>query len=231
VRLLTVTCFIASLAMGYLEHGDRQSALALSVVEWSQRIGIPLWAIAAIGAVGFMMMAMILGTQDTSADRPVSARPQRHPSASDRPPLRAAITSPPPAPLAADQTVDPQDPDWRAKVRTLAQELELGQGARITLDLGATSPIILILEHMAPGRAKRSIATIGTLIAAIPTPPRLKVVFDHCPKAGAPRHHQVSGALAQALDRGQYRVVSHVDEVDVIFHHPHPAWSAPVLNT
>ena len=65
----------------------------------------------------------------------------------------------------------------------------------------------------------------------IPTPPRLKVVFDHCPQAGVPRHHQVAGALAQAIPRGQFRVVSHVDTVDVMFLHPDPAWSAPVLNS
>ena len=109
--------------------------------------------------------------------------------------------------------------------------MDLGKGARISIEMDTTTPITLHLEHLSPAHCKRAITASGSLISVIPVPPRLKVIFDHCPQAGVPRHHQVAGALSKVLPRGHFRVVSHVDTVDVMFLHPDSAWSAPILNS
>lgn len=127
--------------------------------------------------------------------------------------------------MDATKTIGTQDPDWREKVRALANELQLGQGARITMDLTNKTPLTLHLEHLSPVHCKRAVAATAVLISMIPVPPRLKVAFSHCPQTGVPRHHQVAGALSQILPRSQFRVVSHVDTVDVMFLHPDPSWS------
>lgn len=223
MKWLAVLCFVAALALGALEHLDRTSSQALTIVEWGQRLGVPLFAIAGIAGLAAMVMGMLgtKGTNHTSAS-PRSPIQQKRAA---RPPLSEANTLVPPDTIDENKTVSSAQPDWRAQARALAQDLDLGKGARLTFDLGTTSPITLHLEHLSPAHCKRAIAGTGSLLSVIPTPPRLKVIFDHCPVAGVPRHHQVAGALAQVLPRGDFRVVSHVDTVDVMFHRPDPAWS------
>jgi len=233
MKQLAGLCFLAAVILGALEHLDRTSAMALTVVEWSQRLGVPLFAIATILGVAALVFDLLGRSQSKTSQRP---RAGRQPSSSHSPgrtaraPLHDAATLPPVDSIDPDKTVSSRSSDWREEVRALAQSLELGKGARITIDLSTTSPITLHLEHLSPAHCKRAIAGVGSLISVIPVPPRLKVIFDHCPQAGVPRHHQVAGALAQILPRGHFRVVSHVDAVDVMFLHPDPAWGAPVRN-
>ena len=212
-------CFALALALGALEYADRTSTAALTVVEYSQRIGVPLFTVLL--AVG--VIALLRGLLKAPAGHHTPR--SRAATSAARPPLRDASTLPPPMSITPEQHVSSGEADWQASVRTLAQALDLDQGARLTLDLEAATPITLHLEHLSPSHCKRAITSVGALITAIPMPPRLKVVFNHCPKAGAPRHHQVAGALAQTMPRGHFRVVSHVDAVDVMFLQPDPVWS------
>lgn len=234
MKQLAGLCFVAAVILAALEHVDRTSATALTVVEWSQRLGMPLFSIAIILGTVALVVGMFGSTKksrrSTTQSRTTYGRAEPQTQAT-RPALREAGTLPPIGPMNPDKTISPRAHDWRGQVRSLANDLELGKGARITIDLSTTTPITLHLEHLSPAHCKRAIAGTGSLISVIPIPPRLKVVFDHCPEAGVPRHHQVAGALAQVLPRSHFRVVSHVDTVDVMFHHPDPAWSAPVLNS
>jgi len=219
MRQLSALCFVAAAALWWLENADRTSSTALSVVEWSQRLGIPLFAIVLVAGVALLVMGASKGASKPT--RRTSSRPSGAPR-SAKPPTPSAI--------GASESLSTLDPRWQDKVRSMAQALELGKGARMTIDLSTTTPLTLHLEHLSPAHCKRAIAAVGSLVNAIPTPPRLKVVFDHCPNAGAPRHHQVAGALSQAMPRSQFRVVSHVDIVDVMFLHPDAAWSTLETN-
>jgi hypothetical protein len=223
MKQLAGLCLVLAAVLGALEHLDRSSALALTVVEWSQRLGVPLFVLATIGALAFMVIAMLQG--DPSPPRPAPAPKTRPAPRTSRPPLRQASTLPPIDPIDPDKAVSVRDPAWQDKVRALANELQLGKGARITMDLSNKAPFTLHLEHLSPAHCKRAVTGTAGLISMIPVPPRLQVVFSHCPEAGVPRHHQVAGAISQVLPRSQFRVVSHVDTVDVMFLHPDPAWS------
>jgi hypothetical protein len=223
MKQLAGICLVLAALLGALEHLDRSSALALTVVEWSQRLGVPLFVLATIGGLACMVLAMFKG--DPSKQKRVPAPKTRPAARAPRPPLRQASTLPPIDPIDPDKTVSTRDPDWREKVRALANDLQLSKGARITMDLNNMAPFVLHLEHLSPAHCKRAVTATAGLISVIPIPPRLQVVFSHCPQAGVPRHHQVAGALGQILPRGQFRVVSHVDTVDVMFLHPDPAWA------
>jgi hypothetical protein len=223
MKQLAGLCLVFAALLGALEHLDRSSALALTVVEWSQRLGVPLFVLAIIGGLGFMVIARLQG--GPSPPRRAPAPKTRPAPPASRPPLRQASTLPPIDPIDPEKTVSVRDPDWRDKVRALANDLQLGKGARITMDLNNKAPFILHLEHLSPVHCKRAVTRTAGLISVIPVPPRLQVVFSHCPQIGVPRHHQVAGALSQVLPRSQFRVVSHVDTVDVLFLHPDPAWS------
>jgi hypothetical protein len=212
MKMLSALCFLIAAGLAALEHADRTSATALTIVEWSQRLGVPLYAIASIAGVMLALTGML---KRTSKPDPIQRRLQ---PAAPRP----VQTTPQQVPL---RSVEPDALDWQGQVRFLANELELGRGARLTMDTATTSPFTLHLEHLSPAHCKRAITALGTMVIAIPTPPRLKIIFDHCPKGGAPRHHQVAGSLAQVMPRGNFKVVSHIDTVDVIFLNPAPEWS------
>ena len=55
MKQLAGLCFLAAVILGALEHLDRTSAMALTVVEWSQRLGVPLFAIATILGVAALV--------------------------------------------------------------------------------------------------------------------------------------------------------------------------------
>ncbi len=237
MKKLGAICLVAAVVLGWLEHMDRASAIALTTVEWSQRIGIPLYALATLLGIVLLVAGILTGPQKST--QPIRRTPYTRSAArgphskqnTTAPSLHDAATLPPLDDICINATVSARDTDWRSQVRALAQDLQLGKGARVTIDMTTTTPITLHLEHLSPSHCKRAISAMGSLVTAIPTPPRMKIVFDHCPETGGPRHHQVAGALSQTVARGQFRVVSHVDAVDVMFLHPDPAWSAPILHS
>jgi hypothetical protein len=94
----------------------------------------------------------------------------------------------------------------------------------MTFHLGRPCPIMLSLDQAPSERCRRAISILGAWLATIPSPPRVRIIFDHCPEGGSPRHHQVAGALSQHLNRGDFKTMRDIDAVDVMFHHADPRW-------
>ncbi len=121
-------------------------------------------------------------------------------------------------------TLDPGS-DWLQRAKARAKSIAFPSGSRLLIDTSLPCPVELRLEQAPPERAKRAISKMAEWISSVPTPPRARVVFDHCPEGGAPRHHQVAGALAEHIERSQYRTAADLDAVNILFHHPDPRWT------
>jgi hypothetical protein len=178
---------LAGAVLGWFTVLDRQSALALDIVEHTDAIP-GLWAIL----VG--LGVLLVGAEVVKR---LSRRPEPEPPRRGRstPAVRTAPASP--------RRVD----------------LELPRGARLLLDQGGV-PMTLMLEHVPAERARRAIEQLGAALAEGPVPPRLRIRFFQCPDMGTPRQHLVSGALAQRLPRSDFKATLHLDDVEVLFHHP-----------
>ncbi|MAY81473.1 MAG: hypothetical protein CL930_11900 [Deltaproteobacteria bacterium] len=201
----------SSFASGYLIYLDRVSPIALHLVELEQRIGIPLPGLLFLVGLTWFGLAWRKAPkrrpQQTTIQRTSGKRTQRD---GDTP---AVITA------------EAGTPEWKLQIGASAKRIKLPAGARMEIDSDNKYPIILTIEQAPSERCKRAITMVASWIATIPTPPRLKIKFNQCPEGGVPRHHQVSGAFAQSHSRGHYKVIRHLDEVDVLFSHPDPQWT------
>jgi hypothetical protein len=200
-----------------LLHFDRTSSAALYLVELESSIGLPLPALLG----GLTLTAWILsGRKRYRAPSPPPTR--RHSSQNVTQPTAAV------SPKRQREVIGVS---WLEAAKANAKQLDLPAGARIVFDLSHRSPIELRLEQAPPERCKRAIEVLAQWITTVPTPPRIRVVFDHCPESGSPRHHQVSGALARHIVRSQFKAMMDLDAVDVLFHHADPCWQEVRVQT
>jgi len=101
---------------------------------------------------------------------------------------------------------------------------EGGAGARLLIDHSQGVPLTLVLEHLSPRHAERSVGQLGLLLQTLPLPPRLRIRFSQCPEGPSSRHHMVGKALGAVLDPGCFKAVATTDQVDVMFLSPDPRW-------
>jgi len=200
-----------SFASAYLIYLDRKSPIALHAVELEQRIGLPLPGILFVIGAGWLAWAWKKSSSSATARTQRTSRTAHY--------VRDSGTN------KVTITAESGTQEWRLQIQDSAKNIKLPVGARMEIDLDSKYPIVLILEQAPSERCRRAISEVAVWISTIPTPPRLKVTFNQCPEGGSPRHHQVNGAFAQSHDRAHYKVVRHLDEVDVLFSHPNPQWT------
>jgi hypothetical protein len=206
-RLIAVLLLLAGGGAGYLVMIDRRSVLALYFVELDGMLPVPLYGI--LGAAGVVVLALSLLKSLTKPEERVMAGP-----------VRAAPK------LRMVQGMQGRGASLRDRVMMAASALPLEAGATLLIDERAGVPLTLHLEQTPPGRSKRSIERVGGLLASLPTPPRIAIVYRDCPASQTPRHTEVLGALSVHMTRGSFRVTSHLDRVDVVFLQPDPEWRA-----
>ena len=233
IRQAGLLSLLVCAASGYGVYIDRQTPVALDLVELQSELGVPIPA-----AFGLLGIALVLWSIFGAPSAPKYARPRQNsprstgkrpsarpsPSASFSP---SAPTSRMPVPPSMKRSTEAPAGDWWGQVRSASATMSLPEGARITFDPARPSPVILHLELAPPERCKRAIREVASWFSQFSTPPRLRIEFDHCPEGASPRHHMVNGALATHLDRGVFKVMTDRDAVDVLFHHPDPRWNIP----
>lgn len=197
-----ILLLLAAGAVGYLTVIDRQSSIALSVVEIDGMLPVPIYAL--LGLAG----AVLIGVDVVKR----LSRPKAGPVTEAR---RRGPTM---------RTIDGGQAGFRQRVTERAQGLALPEGCALLIDAQAGVPFTLLLDQVPPGRGKRAIEQTGSFIASLPVPPRLVVEYKSCPPSTGPRHNEVRGALSARVPRGSFRVTSHVDRVDVVFLQPDPVW-------
>ena len=197
----------ASAISFYLLHFDRMSAPALGLVEFEGILGLSLAPM--LGCAALLLFS-------GSYLRPLFSEAPTRPAPRARQPNQAAAHT--------STSTSNTSEHWSDDAIAAAKEIAFPNGARLTFDPSRPTPIHLHLEHAPPERCKRAISLLGQWIAGVPTPPRVRISFDDCPGGGSPRHHQVSGALAQHLPRADFKSVSALDAVDVIFVRHDPRW-------
>ena len=222
-RQLGLLSLLLCAASGYGVYIDRQTPVALDLVELQAQLGVPIPALFA--GLGLFLVVWSLFMK---APQPKYSRP-RPPITPRPPPSRPSSPTPTPQTRAtvAPPTGDTPPADWWSTVRAASASMDLPEGARVTLEQDKRSPIILHLEMAPPERCKRAIREVASWFSQFSTPPRMRIEFDHCPEGASPRHHMVNGALSAHLDRGSFKVMTDRDAVDVIFHQPDPRWHNP----
>ena len=201
---------------GYLLYLDRQSPLALDLVEVQSMVGIPIPAIFGFLGVGLVLWSLT-HTKQTPPTRSSAYTPRTRTQPTPTTPNHTTTTKEQPPPTG----------NWWGQVRSSCNQITLPPGARITLEYDKPCPVYLYLEMAPSERCKRAIRSVAEWFATFSTPPRLRIEFDHCPEGPTPRHHMVNGALATHLDRGSFKVVTDRDAVEVLFHRPDPRWNIP----
>jgi len=214
MKALATTLIAVAALMMVVIHQARTSAFGMILVEWQTMLDVPPYTI--VGLVGFALLAVSRRHKRRALVTPTSNRQS---------PTSAPRAQPARAPGRAAETFDP-DRDWLEQAREAAKAIQWPSGARLSIDASKPCPVELRLEQAPPERAKRAISLLGNWLASIPTPPRARIVFQNCPEGGSPRHHQASGALAESIHRGQFKTLSDLDAVDVMFHHPDSRWSS-----
>jgi hypothetical protein len=236
IRQTGLLSLLVCAASGYGIYIDRQTPVALDLVELQSQTGIPIPAVFGLLGISLVLWS-IFGARSTSKYarddlRTPRTKTQRAPTRS--PPLAPFTRTPPtsrlPVPPSMKGPASP-DGDWWAHVRSASSTITLPEGARVTFDPDRPSPVILHLELAPPERCKRAIREVASWFSQFSIPPRLRIEFDHCPEGASPRHHMVNGALAMHLERGDFKVMTDRDAVDVMFHHPDPRWNIPSVGS
>jgi len=215
-RSLGICCLLAAIASAWLVIGDRRSLVALYLVEWESILRVPVYV--ALGVAGGVLV--LLSPRQTRFR--ATQRPRRPPVPQRESQLEFA------------QPRQDLSDDWLADIRASAGTINFEAGARLSIDTSQAFPITLTLEQVPTERIRRAVTCLGAWLSQNPHPPRVKVVFTDCPASAGPRHHQVAGALGVSISRADFHVVSHLDEVEVVFHHPGAMWPpvqvGPVFN-
>lgn len=196
MRVLGVLSFLAGGVLAYFMVVDRTSAIALDLVEV-----LPNQAWGGLMALGVLLIGVDVGRG--MLNRAPDEGPKR------RGPARSGDRKKSAAPASRDEV--------------LRRARSFISGARVEVDLEGV-PLTLVFEHAAPSAIKRTCERLGALLLEIPRPPRIRLRFVQCPEAGAPRHHQVSGALGIHLSRSEFKATHHMGDVDLMFHSPDPSW-------
>ena len=186
----------------YLTWVDRVSCVALELIELEGHLPVPIHGV--LGAMGVVILALAVLRRVTAPAERVTAGPVRRDRGLARPVVEGM--------------------SLRERVEVLAANLALPEGCRLLIDERPGVPLTLVLDSTPSGRGRRAIEALGQMVAGLPTPPRLAVVYRDCPPSTGPRHTEVQGSLATYMPRGSFRVTSHVDRVDVIFLQPDPPW-------
>ena len=210
MKTLSYLLIAAAFGAMFVLNQHRTSPLGMILVEWQTMLGQP--PSAPLGLLGFGLLALSRRKRTKRAVR--STPPQTH-----------STSASPPSATVSHETYDP-DSDWLEQAREAAKSIRWPSGARMSIDPSKPCPIELRLEQAPPERAKRAVSLLGNWLASVPLPPRTRIVYQNCPEGGSPRHHQVAGALAESIHRGQFKTLSDLDAVDVMFHQPDPRWSA-----
>ncbi|MFT4979445.1 MAG: hypothetical protein ACI8S6_005356 [Myxococcota bacterium] len=203
MRALGVLLLLLAGALAWLSIGDRMSPVALTVVEWETRLGLGL---------PLYIPATILGTLTLLAS--FRRRPQ------------AARRTSPTSAVVAPSLIDADGEAWVPAVIRGAQALTWEPGASLLLDAAEGVPLALRLEGMPPAAEKRSLIALARFLAAIPTPPRARVIFVGSTALAASHHHRVRGALRQELGGEDLQVLRQGDEIDIVFFSADPRWAA-----
>ena len=203
MRVLGAVFLLVAAILFGLTHLDRQSTVALDVVELEGRLGVPLYSVA--GALGVLAIAFggkgrLLGSSQDGRRRRSAPRPR---------------------PRAVE--------GWLATARDRAHNLPMGEGASITLDPRRVPPLLLVLERLTPERARRAVEVYCELLATLPLPPRAGIQYRDCMRDGTPRQHHVTAALRRAIGGEGVKVVAQEDTVDIVFAEPDPCWREAAL--
>ena len=194
-RSTSIILLLIALVLAYLSYADRMSTVAITVVEWDQKLGVPLNAIVgAVGAIGLLF---------SFRDFFRAPAPTRYSPVARSAPMSSST-------------------DWRRRVHENAAALPLEPGAHIAHDQAGVA-LILTLTHAPPERARRAIDSFCMFVAGIPTPPRVRIRFIDCADTGIPRHQLVNGIARRHLGEDLH-VTGVEDAVDIRFLHPDPRW-------
>lgn len=224
LRLLSLSCLLGCVGSGYSLYIDRRSPLALNVVEIQSVIPIPIPALLVILGTLLMVWSLKRPTPERYSINHPTSHSNRTPKVAPTRVLHAE------RPKHSDsRQTDSVQPGgtWWTQVRSSCNQITLPPGARLSLDNTRPCPIVLHLEMAPPERCKRAIRAVGAWFSDFSIPPRLRIMFDHCPEGASPRHHMVNGALASEMDRAAFKVISDRDYVEVLFHRPDPRWKNP----
>lgn len=207
MKQFTWLTILAGAASAYFGIYDRQSSIALELVELETSLGTPLWMICGVAAALSIGLQIV---QSALTPAPKSRRQNFD---------RKRTHQPDPAHEATGGT-------WIESAISSAKMIPFPSGARLTHNNHGTVPFDLHLEHAPPERCRRAVTLLAEWVGTIPLPPRLRIHFKNCPEGGSPRHHQVAGALATVMPRSGFKVTSGLDSVDIMFLHPDPRWSS-----
>lgn len=215
MRVVGLGLLLAAGALGWLSFGDRSSALALNIVEWDSRLGVPVAAI--VGALGLLLVVLGGGRSRSSAPPPPARAAVNVQGKAPRPSTPGSTPASAPGPSRADE-------GWLAALQGRAGELNLEAGARLLIEPGRTPPVQLLLDRVTPERARRTIEVYAEFLSTIPTPPRASVEFRSSPHAGPPRTTLVNAALRRYFPGESFAVTAHEDTIEVVFQAPDGRW-------
>jgi len=199
-----ILLIVVGAVVGYFTVLDRESALALDFVEKVPTTSA--WAILVGMGLTLILIDVAKGMLDKAPETP-KREPRKRPE-------RLKMPSKEEAPLS------------RSAILAKAHSFSFGNQVRIEVDTAAGVPITVVLEHMAPQAAKRTIEQVAAWISEVPRPPRLQIRFVQCPDGPIPRHRLVTGAIATHLPRSDFKATAHLDNVEVLFFEPDPEWRA-----
>lgn len=203
MRLLALPLFFAGGGLLALLHLDRQSALALTLVEKLGDMGNGLGG--GLALVGFLLLIL-----------PGKAKAA--------PPPPAPTPKPPPAPVPTVLAPD----DWLGALRLAAQALPLDRGATVEIDPTRRVPISLQARRLTPEQLRRAIDTFCGFLVEGPVPERAAMFFIDCPPSISTRQSDVRAALRRKGYDTPVQVAEHGDTVELRFTAPDPRWSAPI---
>ena len=217
MRTLGSLLLLCAVALFYLSEIDRQSPLALSVVEVDSALRfVHAWSLAAL--LGLLLWAPSLLQRFLAKAPPPTVRRAGHRPAQDR--ARQAAQGQDPGPARGPS----MGGSWREAILGRVRGFDAGPGARILVDQAQGVPLTLSLEHLSPRHCEAAVTELAHLLQGLPLPPRLRVSFDQCPEGPAPRHHLVAKALGAVLDPGSFKATATADQVEVMFLSPDPRW-------
>lgn len=218
MRTIGSLFLILALALFLLARFDRQSSLALAVVELDTTLRyLPSYSLA--GILGLLFWAPPLIGQFLRDNQPTGARATGSGNKGHRPAQQRARA----APVTASPIGGAGRP-WREAVMERVRAWDGGAGARILVDQAQGVPLTLLLENLSPLHCEKAVGELGLLLQTVPLPPRLRIQFAGCPEGPAPRHHLVGKALGTVLDPGSFKALATADQVDVMFHAPDARW-------
>lgn len=202
---MPVALLLALLTAGlwYLSSVDRQSPIALDVVEAESALGVPLYL------VGIALTAAV------AVAAWVRRRPAARPAA--RPPLRSR-------PAAGSGPAALPEGDWYAPARAAAEALPLAPVGELRFDEAVGLPFTLRLRQATVEQARRRIEAYVACLAAIPTPPKGRVYLESSPDVQIAPQHLVGAAMKRHFPAEAYQVLRHGHGVDIVFLDPDPRW-------